>query len=1134
LKHWNDQLLPVIKAKSNKERMMRFASKIIWFYFIFTVVMILPIGHYLYQTGQKITAEQIQTHLQERADYLLDTMDRILFERQADTQLMALSVSEILPDVNQGEKAKALTLKLQQFLEFYQIYSAISVYDYRRHRIADTSNRDLNEKAAPSEWMRAVYEHGDLSAGSEIVYDPHLQATVLIFAAPVHDVLGHFWGAVVAKVPVEILYHLLNQGLSQHKSSAQTRVLLVERNGQVLYDNKSVSGYLKQSIVAKDVSELPQFLGKNYFYVLSQERGYLNFKGNGWRLIMQYPQEQAFAANQQLRNQVILAGGLGFIIAFILLFFLTNRLVQPLRDLRNAVVKIGSGNFNHLSIPVKGKDEIAELALTFNGMVQLIQAHINMLQQREQEQIKQNIELTEKTKTLLQTTEELKQFKTCLDLLEDGVFLLDSDHYSFLYVNEGAARQLGYSAEELVGKSPKDVDVGVGRQGNVFELPVLTGEKESMTFETRNRRADNSEFPTEIKAQRVQLNPNHTVIIAITRDISERYYANQRLQEQQVFLSLVIENIPHYVFWKDRQSRFLGCNKIFAQTAGVNSPEELLGKTDFDLHWQEQAPAFFEREQRIMNSDEGEYYIEEYLRTDGALGYVEICKLPLHNAEDKVIGLLGMAQDITERKHAEQMLEQAKIAAETANRAKSRFLANMSHELRTPLNGILGYAQILLRDRQLSEKQRDGVQIIQRSGDYLLTLINDILDLSKIEADSIELYCVDFDLLDFISTLVEVFKIRAEQKGIAFIYESITALPSGVHADEKRLRQILMNLLGNAVKFTHEGGVTLKVGYDEGALRFEIFDTGQGIAESDQERIFLPFQQVGHAAFKAEGTGLGLTITRRLVDMMRGQLTLRSQLGQGSCFTLILPAIEVSHLIQSKQAPPQVIVGFREAPKRLLIVDDRAENRSVLVNLLQPLGFQVETAEQGAQALAKIKVSRPDAVLTDLVMPVLDGFEMVRQLRQSPDFVDLPVLAVSASVFEQDQAQSLAAGCNVFLPKPIQADVLLKELQKQLKLTWIYETISPVLTEKDHLVLTDTIEQTKPIDESSALTPEQATLLYDNAMMGDVSALLENIDEFKKIAPTHFHFFEELRILARGFEMDEICERIDSYREINS
>ncbi|OUD12614.1 hypothetical protein TPSD3_16165 [Thioflexithrix psekupsensis] len=1114
---------------------MRFASKIIWFYFIFTLVMVLPIGHYLYQTGQKITAEQIQTHLQERADYLLDTMDRILFERQADTQLMALSVSEILPDVNRGEKTKALTIKLQQFLEFYQIYSAISVYDYRQHKIADTAGNGLGEKAAPSEWIRSVYEHGEMSSGREIVYDAHLQTTVLVFAAPVYDILGHFWGAVVAKVPIEVLYHLLNQGLSQHESSAQTRVLLVERDGQVLYDNKAALGYFKRKISVKEASELPQFLGKDYFYVLSQERGYLSFKGNDWRLIMQYPQEQAFAANQHLRNQVIFAGGLGLIIGFILLFFLTNRLVQPLRDLRNAVVKVGTGDFNHLSIPIKGKDEIAELALTFNGMVQLIQAHINMLQQREQEQIKQNIELTEKTKILLQTTEELKQFKTCLDLLEDGVYLLDSNHYSFLYVNEGAARQLGYSAEELIGKSPKDVDVGVANQGDVFELPVLTGEKESMTFETRNRRADNSEFPTEIKAQRVQLNPNRTIIIAIARDISERYYANQRLQEQQVLLSVVIENIPHYIFWKDRQSRFLGCNKIFAQTAGVNSPEELLGKTDFDLHWQEQAPTFFEREQRIMQVDQGEYYIEEYARADGTMGYAEICKLPLHNVQDDVIGLLGMAQDITERKRTESALEQAKIAAETANRAKSRFLANMSHELRTPLNGILGYAQILLRDRQLSEKQREGVQIIQRSGDYLLTLINDILDLSKIEADSIELYCVDFDLLDFISTLVEVFKIRAEQKGIAFIYEAVTALPLGVHADEKRLRQILMNLLGNAVKFTHEGGVTLKVGYYNGSLTFEIFDTGQGIAESDQERIFLPFQQVGHAAFKSEGTGLGLTITRRLVEMMRGQLTLRSQLGQGSCFTLTLPAPQVSHLIKSKQAPPQVIVGFREAPKRLLIVDDRAENRSVLVNLLQPLGFQVETAEQGAQALAKIKVSRPDAVLTDLVMPVLDGFEMVRQLRQSVAFVDLPVLAVSASVFEQDQAQSLEAGCNVFLPKPIQADVLLKELQKQLKLTWIYETISPTLMEKDRLDLKDTIEENKPIDESSALTPEQANILYENAMMGDVSALLENIGEFKKIAPpTHLHFFEELRVLARGFEMDEICERIDSYRGTHS
>lgn len=1108
---------------------MRFATKIIIFYLLFTLCVILPVAHHLYQSGQQMATLQIQAQLQERAHHLLDTVDRVLFERQADTQLMALTIAELLPDIPKVNKQAYLKQYLQRFLDFYQIYASISIYDHQRIRIVDTENLGLNQAASTSEWVYTVYEQGEKSVGEEVYYDPLLQQTVLIFAVPMYDLLGTFWGAVVAKVPIELLYNLLSERLTMNSTQIPVRVILLDHGGVVLHDSAKMSAVLRQVVPARTADEMARYLGNDAFYTVAEEQGYLDFAGNQWRLVMKYPRKEAFAATYQLRDQAIVLGLSALVIAILILSFLANRLVQPLTLLRQAAAQVGQGDFNQ-TINIKGKDEFAELAHTFNQMLQTIAQQIQALQQREQAQTAQNHLLTAQKQQLTETTEILRQFKTCLDLSNDGIYLLDPHQAKFIYVNEGAAHQLGYSVAELMNKSPFELNIGLTVATDIKQFPIFNGKKNSMTLETHYCRPDGSNIPVEVMLQRLHLRPDQEVIIGIVRDMSERYQAKQRLEQKEAFLRFIIDNIPQYIFWKDRNSKFLGCNQSFAHVAGVANPDELLGKDDFDLHWQAQAPSFYEREQRIMRSDKGEYYIEEYLRTDGSMGYVEIRKLPLHDSQNEVIGLLGTAEDISERRQAELALEQARDAAEAANRAKSTFLANMSHELRTPLNGILGYAQILIRDRSLTEKQREGVHIIQRSGEYLLTLINDVLDLSKIEADTIELYCIDFDLPNFINSLVELFQIRAEQKGIALIYETTTPLPAGLHGDEKRLRQILMNLLGNAVKFTEQGGVTLSVGYQHDTLTISISDTGLGIADADYERIFLPFQQAGKINYKAEGTGLGLTITRRLLDMMGGHLQLHSVLHQGSTFTVSIPLPIVLHFTQSKQATSKMIVGFEQATCRLLVVDDRAENRSVLVNLLQPLGFEVETAENGAEGLAKIKANPPDAVLTDLVMPVLDGFEMVRQLRQQSTLQQLPVLAISASVFEQDQAESIAAGCTVFLTKPIRAERLLSHLQEQLHLTWIYETIAAPITVT--LPATEAVPMMPPTS-TTALTFAQADYLYERALMGDVSAVLTTLDELMQQNPAQSDFFVNLRNLASCFEMDEICECLEPYREMS-
>ncbi|WP_224095226.1 ATP-binding protein [Nostoc sp. MS1] len=477
----------------------------------------------------------------------------------------------------------------------------------------------------------------------------------------------------------------------------------------------------------------------------------------------------------------------------------------------------------------------------------------------------------------------------------------------------------------------------------------------------------------------------------------------------------------------------------------------------------------------------------------------------------------------------------AKEAADAANRAKSEFLANMSHELRTPLNGILGYAQILQFDSNATDEQMEGCQIIYDCGSHLLTLINDILDIAKIEAKKLELYPTESNLEQLISGVCDICRIKAEQKQIKFIYEAHHQLPTAVYADEKRLRQVLINIVGNAVKFTKQGTVTFTVEIIGSAdtitipdkypqlpvstIRFKIEDTGIGMTTEQLKKIFLPFEQVGDNSHNSEGTGLGLAISSQIIELMGSEIQVESNYGQGTkfWFDLNLPIVDATKLPKSSKIIKNLI-GYEGQIKTILIVDDVWENRSVFANLLFPMGFKLIEARNGKEGLEQAKASQPDLIITDLAMPEIDGFQMTQILRSQLEFQNTVIIASSASVSNFTRQQSQEAGCNDFLPKPINTEELFNILQRYLFLNWIYAS--------DH----NSSAKTYRYPEEIIFPPATELVnLYQAAKTGYVMGIQEEINRIRQLDEKYTGFSNKVSELIAEFEDEEIVAMIQPY-----
>lgn len=584
---------------------------------------------------------------------------------------------------------------------------------------------------------------------------------------------------------------------------------------------------------------------------------------------------------------------------------------------------------------------------------------------------------------------------------------------------------------------------------------------------------------------------------------------NAQALEQKV---KVIHFSPHPITITSRKTgKHLEVNQSFLNMIGYTE-EEVIGNTAIDLNlW--------------VNSEDRKHLFEE-LTTNGNIQNYEFnfrtkqgeIRTALLSAEIIELRgeecLLAISNDITDRKKVEAELEKAKEAADAANKAKSTFLANMSHELRTPMNAILGFTRLMSRLPPSSSEQTEYLDIIGRSGEHLLSLINEVLDLSKIEAGRMTVYENSFDLYKLLNTIEEMLKLKANSKGLQLIINQANDLPQYIKADERKLRQVLINLIGNGIKFTKQGSISvnvksqpLNIQSDEysHALCFEVKDTGAGISPEDLDSLFEAFTQTEVGQQAQEGTGLGLPISRKFIQLMGGNLTVSSVLGQGTTFKFNIKFSLAQRDEILTPASELRVIGIAENQPiyRILVVDDQSENRQLLVKFLTPLGFKLREAVNGSDAVTQWESWQPDLILMDMRMPVLDGSEATQHIReqeQKLDFKEIKkrvvIIGLTASALKEEQDELLSVGCDEILYKPFQEEVLLEKIAEYLEVRYLYEQSADIIV-------------TSPVDADS-LTAENLRImprewiqqLHQAASAGDDEQLDDLIQEIPEDYPS--------------------------------
>lgn len=700
--------------------------------------------------------------------------------------------------------------------------------------------------------------------------------------------------------------------------------------------------------------------------------------------------------------------------------------------------------------------------------------------------------------------------------------------------NVGAERMLGYAAAEVVNKitpadisDPQEVIARAKALSTELATPITPG-FEALVFKASRGiediyeltyiRKDGSRFAAIVSVTALRDDQNAIIgYLLIGTDNTarkqveaERMLLDQRVRDQQFYTRSLIESNIDALITTDPRGIITDVNKQMEALTGCTR-DELIGAPFKDYFTDP------ERAEAGIKLVLGESKLTDYELTararDGKETVVSYNASTFHDRDRKLQGVFAAARDVTERKRYEQSLQQA-------NRAKSVFLANMSHEIRTPMNAILGFSQLMLRDQDLTTQQCRYLGTINRSGEHLLALINDILEMSKIEAGRTTLNLSTFDLPALLKDLEMMFRIRTDEKKVSFSVEMIGDVPRYIVTDINKLRQVFINVLGNAVKFTEQGGIGVRVrAHREGAtgtfLQVEIEDTGPGISLDDQDKLFRHFEQTKTGQQAGTGTGLGLAISQEFVRLMGGAITVNSHVGKGSEFVIRLPLNEGdAQAVQAKDKPRHVLrLQPGQAKCRVLIADDIEDNRQLLAQLLAPVGFEIQLAINGAEAVWKFEEWRPQLILMDFRMPVMDGHEAIRRIRSMAGGEEAKIIAVTASAMDENRQELLKIGADDFISKPFREAELFQKIHTHLGVEYVYAA-DP----------TDAapVELAELTPESLAGWPQDLIdPMREAVITADLDQLLIKIQD---VEVRDSRVAQELRRLAEGFQYQKLLD----------
>lgn len=743
-------------------------------------------------------------------------------------------------------------------------------------------------------------------------------------------------------------------------------------------------------------------------------------------------------------------------------------------------------------------------------------------------------DITNRKRTEDALRESERRMASLIDLMPDAAFVIDGKGVVVAW-NRATETLTGVAAKDMLGKGSYEYAIPFyGKRQPILIDLVRTPQEE---LEQHYRGLERSgqvligEAVMHIRGEETHLQGRARAMtgprgeyvgaIELLHDLTEIRRVEQALQASEQRLRRILETTGEGFWLIDNNCFTTGVNDAMCATLD-RTREEIVGKSIFNFVNAENAE-IFRRQMKRRSHGEGGVYEISLSRPSGSLVPCIFHANPLFDEQGRHTGAFAMVTDITDRKQAEEALREAKKAAEAASRAKSAFLANMSHEIRTPMNAILGFTQLLDRDPSLTPDQRASLSTIARSGEHLLALINDVLEMSKIEAGRTALNPVAFNLHDLINDLAMMFRIRTKEKNLLFTVEMAEDLPQFVLADVGKLRQILINLLGNSVKFTEQGGIALRVASEkqEDGLRLitEVEDTGVGIAPEDLGKVFEYFEQAEAGLASGGGTGLGLAISREYARLMGGDIAVFSEVGTRTLFRLEVKAQQASgEQIKPVLAPRRVLALRSGQPAyRILLADDKEENRQFLRALLQAAGFTTREAVNGREAVAVFEEWRPHLVLMDLRMPVMDGYEAIRLIKSTESGKETPVIAVSASVFYEDREQARQTGADDFIAKPYKQDDLFQKVGE-----WLHAEYEYAEQEVTHGAKPDEAEAASLACASlSKLSPEILGKMQKAAAGGYQDDLLALIDQ---VAVQDSRLSAELRDLALAFDYEKLME----------